>query len=263
MRNSVAEGVIVKIAACGESDLIVWIFSPLFGPGRFLARRALKSVKRFGGRILLFNILKFEYSRRRPDELAMIESAALLETFPAIFSDEINLGRASLFSEVLIAAWGEGDPARNAYRFLLDFLRRAEIGKLSADRFVLDAFKFLEILGHRPELSRCADCGGVLLESSMYSVNEGGTVCVACSDREAEILAGRGTMPLKVGRAVIKSVDKAYNTESKFLDRMKFNNKTREEAFKLWIKHIQAIIGRTPKSYHYLEKFNTAGKSLR
>ncbi len=261
MFHGSAEGLILKIVTYGEADLLVWVLTPEFGPLRVLARKGLRSVKRFGGRIFLFNRLEFDYSRRRDDEIAFIESARLVEIFPGVFTDEVRFGRAALFAEVLLAAWGEGDPAPEACGFYLEFLRKLERGVQSADRFVLDAFRLLEILGHRPVLDRCASCEKPLDGSKMYSVNEGGAVCENCAKDEKIKMTGRGgTLPFAVTAAVRKTVEKSYNTDPGHLDRLKFSAKARVEAFDLWIEHIKALLGRTPKCIRYLSEFERTSK---
>jgi len=253
-----AEGVILKVIPCGEADLIVWSLTPDLGPMRALARRGLRSIKRFGGRLLQFNRLEFDFSRRHEDEIAFFDSVRLIEIFPGLFTDEVRFGRATLFAEVLLAAWGEGDPAHDAYNFYLDFLRRADTDTESADRFVIDAFQLLEILGHRPVLDVCASCGKDPGNSKMYSVNEGGTVCGNCANTEKiKLSRNGGTLPFKVNISVRKTLDKAFDTDADRHDRIKFSANARKQAFSLWIEHIQAILGRTPKSLGYLQEFES------
>jgi len=255
MRRGTAEGIILKLSDSGEADCILWMLTPVFGIMRAFARSGRKSVKRFGGRLLLFNRLKFDYSRIREGQSAAIESANLIEAFPELFSDETRFGRCALFAEVLLQAWGEGDPAPQAYEFYLEYLRRSEAHKETADRHVLDAFRLLEILGHRPVFDRCASCGGALEKSDMFSVNEGGTVCVNCAKNEINNMAGQGgTRPFKVSSAVRRTIEQSYNTDSKRLHRVRFTPKFRAETEKLWVTIIQAILGRTLKCIDYLAK---------
>jgi len=254
LRRGTAEGIILKISDYGEADCLLWLLTPAFGIMRALARSGRKSVKRFGGRILLFNRLEFDYSRRREAQTAVIQSAKLIETFPGLFSDATRFGRCALLTEVLLQTWGENDPAPQAYKFSLDYLRRSEAHKETADRHVLDAFRLLEILGHRPVFDLCASCGGKLEKSEMFSVNEGGTVCGMCEKNEAARLAGLGgTVPFRVSSAVRKTIEQSYK-EPKRLNRLRFTPKSRAEAEKLWLANIQAITGRTPKSVDYLAK---------
>ena len=260
MRRGTAEGIILKISDYGEADCLLWLLTPAFGIMRVLARSGRKSVKRFGGRILLFNRLEFGYSRRRENQTAAIENAKMLETYPELFSDAVRFGRCALFAEVFLQAWGEGDPAPQAYEFLLDYLRRSEAHKETADRHVLDSFRLLEILGHRPVFDLCASCGSKLEKSNMFSVNEGGTVCEICAKEETARLAGRGgTFPFRVSSAVRKTIEQSYK-DPKRLNRVRFNAKSRSEAEKLWLANIQAITGRTPKSVDYLAKLEEGQK---
>ncbi len=254
MRRGKAEGIIINIRPSGEADLVLRIFTPGQGPVRAVARKALRSTRRFGGRILLFNHLLFDYSRRSDDYLYFIEDTQLAETFPGIFSDPVNFGKTALFSELALAAWGEGEPGERPYRFLLEFLRRAEEGAESPDRYVLDAFELLGILGHRPVLDVCASCGGKLGPSRWYSVNEGGTVCAGCAEAERFRLADRGTPPVKVSVPVIKTLSEGFKTPEKNLNRVKFSKKSRAEAENLWKNHVRALLGRTPKSMRYLDE---------
>ena len=259
MRRSSAEGVILKIIVIGESDLLVRILTPGYGPMMLVARRALKSVKRFGGRLLLFNVLRFDYSRRKRGDIAYMENAAIMESFTNIFTDMENMCRVALLAEVVMSTWGEGDPAHNVFSFFIDYLRRMDAGGVSEDRDILDAFRLLDILGHRPMLDVCACCGGELGNSKMYSVNEGGTVCRKCAGEESDRLRARGgTMPCEVSPAVRRTLEKAYGMEPRFLDRVKFSSLSRPEARNLWLSHVRAIMGRTPKSNSGIEKFKSA-----
>jgi len=255
LRSATAEGIILKNSGLGEADCILWMLTPAFGIMRVLARSGRKSVKRFGGRLLLFNRLKFDYSRRREGRTAAIENAKLIESFPEIFTDAARFGRCALFAEVFLQAWGEGDPAPEAFEFFLEYLRRSEAHRESADRHVLDAFRLLEILGHRPMLDRCASCDGSLEKSDMFSVNEGGSVCLICAKNESDRTAGQGgSKPFKVSSAVRRTIEQFRNTDPKRLHRVRFTPKSRTEAEKLWISNIQALLGRTPKSSDYLDK---------
>ncbi|MBW1614313.1 MAG: DNA repair protein RecO, partial [Deltaproteobacteria bacterium] len=95
MEPKKTEAIILRTKDFGESDLVVTVFSSLFGTLRGVAKGARRSSKRFVNSLTTFSLVNLAFSERRSSDLVLLESSDLIEGFPAIRSDYNLLSKAS------------------------------------------------------------------------------------------------------------------------------------------------------------------------
>src|SRR5512139_777880 len=81
------EAIVLRLLDYGESDRIVTFCTADFGKIRGIAKGARRSRKRFANALEPFSFSRIRFSRRRPENLALIEDCDGLCHFPSIRND--------------------------------------------------------------------------------------------------------------------------------------------------------------------------------
>ncbi len=183
-----AEGVVLRRQDLGEADRLTTIYTKSLGKLRLVAKGVRKPRSRKAGHLEPFTRVALMMAKGR--NLDLITQAEAIETFPDIRTDLMKLGHASYLIELLdrfTVEEGEGNLA--LYNLLLNSLNRLSIGSVGASGIILYfELRLLELLGYRPELSKCVGCGVEIQPQSQYfSSHGGGVLCPKCgrSKREA------------------------------------------------------------------------------
>jgi DNA repair protein RecO (recombination protein O) len=120
----------------------------------------------------------------RGRELDLITQAEAIETYPHLRSDLLKLGHASYLVELLDRfTVEEGEGNLTLYNLLLNSLNRLASGSTRPSGIILYfELRLLELLGYRPELFRCVECGEEIRpEDQFFSPHQGGVLCPQCS----------------------------------------------------------------------------------
>ena len=183
-----AEGVVLRRQDLGEADRLTTIYTRNLGKLRLVAKGVRKPRSRKAGHLEPFTRVALMMAKGR--NLDLITQAEAIETFPDIRTDLMKLGHASYLIELLdrfTVEEGQGNLA--LYNLLLNSLNRLSTGSFGASGIILYfELRLLELLGYRPELSKCVGCGAEIQPQSQYfSSHEGGVHCPKCgrSRREA------------------------------------------------------------------------------
>ncbi len=188
------DGVVLRVTAVGESDLVVSLFTRELGRVSAIARGARSSRRRFGGALGVLVHSELVLARRsRGAELWNLERATAITDHAALAADPVVLGHASYGLELV----RELTPAEVPDPAVLDLIV-ALWGALAAgpSPSLLRAFELAlcELLGSGVALDRCAACGrGDDLDAgAVFDPGRGGTVCRTC----APTSRGLGVRPL-------------------------------------------------------------------
>ena len=174
--------VVIGSFPLGESDRVVSFFSRDFGRVRGVARAARRLKSRFGGALELFTLGQLVFFDTGRSELVRIDHFDVTHPFAALREDLGRLGEAAWVVEIVARTTGERDRQPALYGLLLRALRAMEEATRPPRVAACFGVRCLDLLGHRPRLDRCLECGRVY-PFPRPSLGEGGVVCEACTRR--------------------------------------------------------------------------------
>jgi DNA repair protein RecO (recombination protein O) len=163
----------------GESDRVVSFFSRDFGRLRGVARSARRMRSKFGGALELFTLGQLVFFDTGRSDLVRIDHFDVAHPFASVREDLGRLGEAAWVVEVVARTTGERDRQPALYGLLVRALRSLEASTRPARVAVCFGVRCLDLLGHRPRLDRCVECGRAY-PFARPAWTEGGVVCEDC-----------------------------------------------------------------------------------
>ena len=174
--------VVIGSFPLGESDRVVSFFSRDFGRIRGVARAARRIKSRFGGSLELFTLGHLVFFDTGRSELVRIDHFDVTHPFAALREDLGRLGEAAWVVEIVARTTGERDRQPALYGLLVRALRAMEEATRPPRVAACFGVRCLDLLGHRPRLDRCLECGREY-PFPHPALGEGGVVCEACTRR--------------------------------------------------------------------------------
>ena len=171
--------VVIGSFPLGESDRVVTFFSRDFGRLRGVAKAARRLKSRFGGALELFTLGQLVFFDTGRSELVRIDHFDVTHPFAPLREDLETLGEAAWVVEVVGRTTGERDRQPALYGLLVRALRAMEVSARPARVAVCFGVRALDVLGHRPRLDRCVECGRDY-PFPRPALAEGGLVCEGC-----------------------------------------------------------------------------------
>ena len=164
----------------GESDRIVTFYAREHGKVRGVAKASRRMRSRFGGALELFTLGELVFFDTGRSDLVRVDHFDVLEPFAVLRGDLERLGQAAWVVECVGRLTAERDPHAALYGLLTRALR--SMAGPTTPRRVAVCFgaRCLDVLGHRPRLDRCVECGRVY-PFPRPALDEGGVVCDACA----------------------------------------------------------------------------------
>jgi DNA repair protein RecO (recombination protein O) len=221
MRTVTDEAIVIGLMDYRESDRIVTLFTREHGKISGIARSARKSRKRFGGALELFACLKVSFT---PAEgLVPVKNVDIVTIYPRIRDSFSGIAHAGYACELVAAFLPEGLANGRAYRLLMAYLEHLDKGEFGrSDRYFFE-MNLLNILGYRPSLEICSECGALLAEKGgRFSLER--SWCSSCARDGSGKLLGASTVAvllqaLTVGRFGVVSFEGNDMAEAEgFLD---------------------------------------------
>lgn len=179
-RSFRVEAVVLRHSDYGEADRLLTLYTRQLGKTRALAKGARKIASRKAGHIEPFTHVRLQLARGR--DLLLVTQAEAVESYQPLHEDLELTGHASYVMELLDRLTYE-DHSENAtvFRLLTDTLARLAS---KADPWLVIRYyemRLLDLLGFRPQLFKCANCGReILAEDQYFSFSAGGVICPRC-----------------------------------------------------------------------------------
>lgn len=221
-----AEAVTLRRSNLGEADRIVTLFTREYGKRRAVAKSVRRTKSRLAGHIELFT--HSDVYLAVGTNLDVLTQASAIEIFPTISSDLGRFARASWAAEVVdrLTLVGEPDPA--LFGLLLETIRLLasddESESMHLRQFELHA---LTMLGYRPHLESCVNCGRDLEEvANRFSPGLGGVMCRTCDSQGATLTISASALKVmrwltsqEIGTASRLNTNDSLDTELENLHR--------------------------------------------
>ena len=179
-RSFRVEAVVLRHADWGEADRILTLYTRERGKVRAIAKGARKIRSRKAGHLEPFTRVTLQLARGR--DLLIVTQADTLDPYLALGADLTRTGYASYAVELLDRFTYEDESENQAiFHLLTDVLTRiaTETDPWLALRYY--EVRLLDLLGFRPHLFECANCGGKIQPvDQFFSPAAGGVLCPKC-----------------------------------------------------------------------------------
>lgn len=195
-RSLRAEAVVIRHSDFGEADRLLTLYTREHGKVRAVAKGARKIASRKAGHLEPFTRVKLQLAKGR--DLFIVTQAETIDAYPALREDLTLTGYAAYVLELLDRFVPDEEAASpSLFRLLTETLSRIATDtstlRQAQDNASLSAgsipwltvrsyeMRLLDLLGFRPKLFDCANCGNeILAEEQFFSASLGGAVCPNC-----------------------------------------------------------------------------------
>jgi DNA repair protein RecO (recombination protein O) len=174
------EAVVLRHADWGEADRLLTLYTRERGKVRAIAKGARKIRSRKAGHLEPFTRVTLQLARGH--DLLIVTQADTVDAYLAIHENLVKTGHAAYVVELLDRFTYEDDTENySIFRLLTEALSRLE---KEADPWLAIRYyevRLLDLLGYRPQLVECANCGReIKAEDQFFSAALGGVLCPAC-----------------------------------------------------------------------------------
>jgi DNA repair protein RecO (recombination protein O) len=174
------EAVVLRHADWGEADRLLTLYTRERGKVRAIAKGARKIRSRKAGHLEPFTRVTLQLARGR--DLLIVTQADTVDAYLPIHENLVKTSHAAYVVELLDRFTYEDDTENyNIFRLLTEVLSRLE---KEADPWLAIRYyelRLLDLLGYRPHLFECANCGReIKAEDQFFSAAQGGALCPAC-----------------------------------------------------------------------------------
>ena len=181
-RSIRTEGIVLRRRDYGESDRILVLFTRKLGRVSVIAKGARKPSSKLSGHLELFTRSSFLISRGR--NLHILTQAETIDAFDSLRKDLPGIGLGSYIVELVDAVTYEEGSNVQLYDLLSATLDSLSTGKDPAIITRYYELQLLDLVGFRPELFYCVECGKSIIEQDQYLSGElGGAVCPDCAPK--------------------------------------------------------------------------------
>ncbi len=187
MQTELSLAVILKTIPYGESDLLVFFFTPGGGRLKGIAKGARRSRKRFVNCLDVFSLVRLEFSTRRTGEFHLIQSGKLVNGFPGLRRDFATLSCASYMVELTEVLFPTGVSDPEVFELLAGSLDRLSAGKDRDATCTVFEMRAMALGGFGLVFEACSVCGRAYRNEgrAVFTCESGGIACLGCLSEAA------------------------------------------------------------------------------
>lgn len=179
IRSHRVDAVILRHSELGEADRLLWLFTHQLGKVHAIAKGVRKPRSRKSGHLEPFTRATLLLARGR--DLYIITQAEAIDLHTNLRENLLRLSYASYTVELLDRFTYEEGENRPLYRLLTDTLSRLELESNPAFAVRYYEVRLLDLVGFRPQLFNCSECGEEIKpEDQYFSAAKGGVLCPMC-----------------------------------------------------------------------------------
>lgn len=165
---------------------MLWLFTREIGKVQAVAKGVRKPRSRKAGHLEPFTRVELQLAHGR--DLLIVTQAEAKDTYQRLREDLVRVGYASYTIELLDRFTYEEGENMGLYRLLSETLSR--INKETDPAFAVRYYeiRLLDLVGFRPQLVHCVNCGEeIRAEDQFFSFEKGGVICPKCGAKEAGV----------------------------------------------------------------------------
>ncbi|MCL2337998.1 MAG: DNA repair protein RecO [Firmicutes bacterium] len=235
--------VVLNSRSMRDADRLLTLYSLEKGKIQAIAHGVNKPTSRKRGAVQPF--CHSDFMLRRGRELDTVSQCEGLDIFPGLWGSLEKMGYAAHVAEAVEVLTEEGEPNQALFALLLNTLRRLETASdpaLTARGFEL---KLVSLLGYRPHLDSCVNCGNESLsQSAAFSVSDGGLVCLNCRTNDRDQPCSGETV------AIMKLL---LSAESVKVARLRVSTRSRDEMQRVMKHYLQWLTEKRSRSMRFME----------
>lgn len=218
-RRYATEAIVIRQMDYAEADRILTLFTTSRGKLHAIAKGVRRAKSRSAGHLDLFTRSSVLIAQGR--NLGIVSEAHMVEPFAGLRVDLRAAGTAHYACELVDSFLPDNLPNGGVYELLILTLRglATDSSSLTIRHFEM---RLLDVLGYRPELWYCVNCGSVIQPGpNRFSAATGGIICPNChtadvksspiSDPALKLLRNLQRSPGSVMR--LRGVDERVNRE--------------------------------------------------
>ena len=228
------KGFVFKKVDRREADQLFSIYTKDFGRLEILARAIRKMTSKLRSGIEIFNLSEIEFIQGK--NYKTLTDAIVIEKFKNLREDLERLDVAHSIRQVLDDLIKGQESDENIWNLLLEVFRKLDERNFKNTIIIYYYFfwKFLSILGYRPDLYNCLACEEKLKPENIYfSHKKQGIICKNClSEDKSDILVSPET---------IKIIRFIGEKKLELISRLKINDKDLK-GLKEFSKHYLSFI---------------------
>jgi DNA repair protein RecO (recombination protein O) len=173
------EAVVLRHADWGEADRMLTIFTRELGKLRVVAKGVRRMRSRKAGHLEPFTRTALMLARGR--EIWIVTQADTLDAYLPLHDDLERTAYAAYVAELLDRFTYEEGENSSLYRLFVEALERVSSLEDPIPAIRYYEVRLLDLLGFRPELFHCVQCGAQIKpEAQFFSPLLGGVVCPRC-----------------------------------------------------------------------------------
>ncbi len=178
-RSVRAEAIILRHNDWGEADRQLRLYTRELGKVSAIAKGVRKPRSRKAGHLEPFTRSSLQLARGR--DFWIVTQAETLDAYLHLREDLMRLGYANYIVELLDRFTYEEGENQPLYRLLADSLKRLDGAANPALVVRYYEIRLLDLVGFRPQLFNCANCGNEIKpEDQYFSAAQGGVLCPNC-----------------------------------------------------------------------------------
>lgn len=233
-----ADAFVIRSREYGESDRLLTLFSRENGKLQAVAKGVRKPKSRQRAGVQLFTYADFLLHRGKT--LDTVSQSSPRESFPHLWNDLDRTFAATGIAELLDISTIREQPHPELFTLTLTCFFLLEHFDPT---LVLAAYslRLMTVLGYRPQLGECAECGiGLEGERLFFSPEAGGTLCRRCQEK----YSGRW-----VRAGSIAFMRQLIRTEMTKIDRLRWNAWMQQEILDTLQIYLEHKFEKTLKSW--------------
>jgi DNA repair protein RecO (recombination protein O) len=176
------EAVVLRHKNWGEADRMLWLYTRKIGKVQAIAKGIRKIKSRKAGHLEPFTRVNLLMARGR--SFLIVTQAETIDAFLNLREDLLRVGYAAYITELLDRFTYDEDDNQQIYNLLSETLSRIDTESDPQIPVRYYEIKLLELLGYRPELTNCGNCGSkIQAEDQYFSMSMGGALCPRCGPK--------------------------------------------------------------------------------
>jgi len=186
-----SEGIVLKTHALGETSRIAVVYTREHGLVKLVAKGARKTPSRFGFALEPLTRGRYVYYLKTDRDLHLLSQADTIAPTGSRIQELERLAHAEAALELIDRlVWGE-EPHAELFDLLAAALEAVTVAPAASLPALTIAFELqvASLLGYRPRLDACAECGGALSQRRLFSPARGGLLCDRCAGEEPGTVA--------------------------------------------------------------------------
>jgi DNA repair protein RecO (recombination protein O) len=247
MEQKKSEAIILRTKDFGESDLIVTVFSSLFGTLKGVAKGARRSSKRFVNSLSIFSLVNLAFTERRSGDLVWIDSCELIDGFPGIRLDYNLLLKASYMVEVTETLFPLNVQSPEMFELLRFALDSVSNKRNTEEIMIIFQSRAMNIGGFGINVSKCSLCGRPYKGEgrALFHPPSGSIVCLSC-EKESALTPGMDPDTVHI-------LEQIQSHDLSLSNTLKCSEDIISELKRVLVTHIEHRLGKRLKSAKYIQ----------